>query len=333
MPTTNQAGQTPVRRKRFIVILTLVAGALLLLGTATVTKVTTAGSDPTTTVPPGTITPVGVCQGVPGPVPTYFMSQAPSGSNFFGPMVEGTTAEVIAQHHNWRCMDPAQAVADEAYVSGDFSTLADGGVARMAQFLNDPALWADVVKGIEEHENTATSVDLVTVNGAYHTFYQTWDGYSPFIHQAQVERPDFVVLRFTYADGHTEDYNLSCGFQPVSLAQFPGVPTTPPSHPSCPPGSPECTPPTTPTTTPVCPPGQECGKDDGTSSAYNPGLKPGTPGCNPTDATPAGPSGTCPGNNGGTPDPAGSHDTPPPNGCTPSCIPAIPPPPTLSTTR
>jgi hypothetical protein len=198
----------------------------------------------------------------------------------------------------------------------DWNTLVDNGCyTQQARDLYQQTLGEYKAATATTSEAPASGVNTgVTPGGA------------PFQETPGAISGDRTAVQIAFPNGDVVWAMQRCGNVVTTGAPVPGIPPKPTPTP------PPITPPTTPTCpngTPI-PPGGECGKNDGRSPVYNPGIRPGTPGCNPNDATSAGPSGTCPGNNGGTPDPVGSHDNPPPNGCTPACV-VIPPPSTVPT--
>lgn len=184
--------------------------------------------------------------------------------NFFGPAVpSGTIDQQKQELHNRRCKDPALVVG-HAHVWGmeGFAQLNSDAAftAKIRELRDNHQLWLDTIKGLEERENASTA-SQATMSGSYETLYMV-DGAQdvPLIRKAEPDRPSFAVLRFVYtANGHTVNYKLDCGFQPVG--QFPGVPPVsapqPPPPTTAPPGTtPTTAPPvTTTTTTTTAPPG------------------------------------------------------------------------------
>jgi hypothetical protein len=180
--------------------------------------------------------------------------------NFFGPAVpSGTIDQQKQELYNRRCKDPALVVG-HAHVWGmeGFAQLNSDAAftAKIRELRDNHQLWLDTIKGLEERENASTA-SQATMSGSYETLYMV-DGAQdvPLIRKAEPDRPSFAVLRFVYtANGHTVNYKLDCGFQPVG--QFPGVPPVSAPQPPPPATAPPGTTPTTapPVTTTTAPPG------------------------------------------------------------------------------
>ncbi len=192
-------------------------------------------------------------------------------NNFNGPSADGNVEEVLEELHNRRCADPAL-VVEHAHVNQlpGFAELSGDEqlTGKIRELRDNPELWRSTVTLLEDREATANKVDgkvgsIATMSGSYETMYMI-DGATdvPLIRKDQPDRPEFKVLRFTYADGTEVNYKLDCGYQPVAQ-EFPNVPPVnnpPPTNqppPTVPPCKVNCSPPPcrencTPTT--VCPP-------------------------------------------------------------------------------
>ncbi len=180
----------------------------------------------------------------------YYRHDLPPEVNQFGPPVLGDAKQAQAELRIRRCLDPALVVAHQEYSHRVYSTPFQRLEKTVAIATNQQA-WALTVQALEEREATAVSVEIVEMSEQYQTMYMTYTSV-PTIFKAVVDRPRYSVLRYTYADGTTDNYKLDCGYQPVSQ-EFPGLPTQPPSlSPPHTPSSVVTPPPTTspPTTVP-----------------------------------------------------------------------------------
>ncbi len=155
----------------------------------------------------------------------YFRHDLPAEVNFFGPAVgDGNLELVLEQLHYRRCVDPALTVAHRQYQARNYSS-PEERLFQTEGLANNPEAWALNVLALEEREASAVKVEIVDMTERYQTLYMT-DTPVPTIYQDVVDRPQYKVIRFTYADGSVDNYKLDCGFQPVEPV-FPGVPGPP----------------------------------------------------------------------------------------------------------
>ena len=174
-----------------------------------------AGGDPTTTT-----VPTACANSV-----HYYRHDLPAEVNHFGPAApDNDVNAALSELHTRRCADPALTVAHRQYSARQY-TSPEERLAQTEGLASDPQAWALNVLAIEGHEKAATSVEIVDMTERYNTLYMI-DTPTPAIFQDVVDRPQYRVLRFTYADGSVDNYKLDCGFQPVEPV-FPGVPAPP----------------------------------------------------------------------------------------------------------
>jgi len=173
----------------------------------------------------------------------YYRHDLPESVNRFGPAAGSEQTDALLKElHFRRCTDPALTVAHREYQQGVYSSPSER-LQKTLDLANNPSAWRLNVTALELREQKAKEVSVVEMSESYKTLYMT-DTTTPTIYAAELDRPTYRVLRFTYADGTVENYKLDCGFQPVS-PEFPGVPGKPK-----PPTTPTTRPPTT--TTRVC---------------------------------------------------------------------------------
>lgn len=213
---------------------------------------------PTTTLPP--VPPVGEC----AKDVFYFRHALASNDNRFGEGFDWPAwqadpnndlnkdgvvdaKDVQIDLHNTRCVDPARTVAHVEYSQRSFSS-AEERLRRTEELVNNRQAWRFAIVGLEAREATAVKVEVVKMSDPYRTLYMV-DSPIPQIYQDALDRPEYWVLRFTYADGTVDNYKLDCGYQPVE-------PEFPPEIPDVPPCTENCNPPTTvpPTVTTTPPP-------------------------------------------------------------------------------
>ena len=164
-------------------------------GQATPTTTTT-----TTALPPGECT---------SQVHYYRHDLAPS-VNHFGPSApDGDVAQVLADLHSRRCADPALTVAHRQYSERQY-TSPEERLAQTEAIVANREAWALNVFALEGREATAVKVEIVKMSEPYRTLYMI-DTPIPGIYQDAVDRPEYRVLRFTYADGTQDNFKLDCG--------------------------------------------------------------------------------------------------------------------------
>ena len=113
-----------------------------------------------------------------------------------------------------------------------------GRDAEMVTLMNDQTKWNDDALWFVADLSKA-ELELVTESGDYYTQYAIAnqnDG-RPGIYQSQEDMTDKTLLKFTFPDGRVKYLKLDCGFQPVSLIEFPGVPHLPEDEKPTPPGT------------------------------------------------------------------------------------------------
>ena len=172
----------------------------------------------------------------------YYRLDLPASVNRFGPPAGSDLKEMLLNElHFRRCTDPALTVAHREYQQDAYSSPAER-LQKTLDLASNPNAWRLNVTALELREQKA-KVEVIDMSERYKTLYMTGTT-PPTIFAAELDRPTYRVLRFTYADGTVQNYKLDCGFQPVS-PEFPGVPGKPK-----PPSTPTTRPPTT--TTRVC---------------------------------------------------------------------------------
>ncbi|MCC7543115.1 hypothetical protein IT415_00155 [bacterium] len=298
------------RRFFFAGPLILLAAAILLWATPTLTRVIAdPGPDSTTTTVP-TAPPSGdTCA-----TTVHFFAQDVGGHKF-GPAVTEEVNAAQADLRNRLCSDPALAVALQEDVSDTFSS-PDERVDKTAALVQNPDAWRLTVLAVT-NAVAQGNPRVETMSGSYKTLYMVTEGRQiPEVFNASPDKPSFGVLRFDTPQG-VKNLKLDCGFQPVEQSFPPAVPprTQPPSprQPKQPPKPPTTvTPPTTapptvttqppattvppsPTTTWKCDKGWKlvggqwvCGTggDVGTPPYQPPSTLPPTPGFNPATTVP-----------------------------------------------
>lgn len=132
--------------------------------------------------------------------------------------------------HNDRCVDPALTVAHAEYAQRSY-TNPEERLARTQGLADNRQEWLETIATLEAREATATKVEVVLMSEAYQTLYMTNTHPIPSIYQDALDRPEYWVLRFTYADGTVDNYKLDCNYQPVE-PEFPGIPGRPVGHPT-----------------------------------------------------------------------------------------------------
>ncbi len=103
-----------------------------------------------------------------------------------------------------------------------------GRDGEMVALMNDQTKWNDDALWFVADLSNA-ELELVTEGGDYYTQYAIAnqnDG-RPGIYQSKEDMTDKTLLKFTFPDGRVKYLKLDCGFQPVSLIEFPGVPHLP----------------------------------------------------------------------------------------------------------
>lgn len=173
----------------------------------------------------------------------FYADQAPEHSNFFGPEGNKTSAEAaFGDMFDRMCDDSALTVGEGEYtkrISIDTNNAEAAVNARdqiMVDYMQNTDHWGQGFQVLHEYLSKG-NMSLETLSGSYHTLYMIAnqrDG-RPEIRQSQEDMTDKVVLKIdvTEADGtvSTFRFKIDCGFQPVQLEEFPGVPQLPPNLP------------------------------------------------------------------------------------------------------
>lgn len=104
----------------------------------------------------------------------------------------------------------------------------EGRDADMVALMSDQTKWNDDALWFVADLSNA-ELELVTESGDYYTQYaipNQNDG-RPGIYQSKEDMTNKALLKFTFPDGRVKYLKLDCGFQPVSLIEFPNMPHLP----------------------------------------------------------------------------------------------------------